>query len=252
MPVPDRMRFIDMTGTGGPEVLSARRGAGAAAGRWRGADPRSPPPASTAPISCSAAAIIRRRRAPRRSRARGRRHDRGARRRGRRAGRSATRSARWSPAAAMPSTASRPAPQCLPVPRGLSLVEAAGAARDLLHGLDQCVRARPAHAGESFLVHGGTSGIGTTAIQLARAFGARVFATAGSAGEMRGLRRTRRRAGDRLPAARISSRSSRRRPAGAASMSSSTWSAGLMSRRICGRSPSRDGWCRSRFCRAAR
>ena len=35
--------------------------------------------------------------------------------------------------------------------------------------------------GESFLVHGGTSGIGTTAIQLAHAFGARVFATAGSA-----------------------------------------------------------------------
>jgi putative PIG3 family NAD(P)H quinone oxidoreductase len=35
-------------------------------------------------------------------------------------------------------------------------------------------------AGESFLVHGGSSGIGTTAIQLARAFGARVFATAGS------------------------------------------------------------------------
>src|SRR5437867_2750897 len=34
--------------------------------------------------------------------------------------------------------------------------------------------------GESFLVHGGSSGIGTTAIQLARAFGARVFATAGS------------------------------------------------------------------------
>ena len=36
------------------------------------------------------------------------------------------------------------------------------------------------HAGERFLVHGGSSGIGTTAIQLARAFGARVFATAGS------------------------------------------------------------------------
>ncbi len=36
-------------------------------------------------------------------------------------------------------------------------------------------------AGESFLVHGGTSGIGTTAIQLAKAFGATVFATAGSA-----------------------------------------------------------------------
>ena len=35
-------------------------------------------------------------------------------------------------------------------------------------------------AGESFLVHGGASGIGTTAIQMARAFGARVFATAGT------------------------------------------------------------------------
>ena len=40
-------------------------------------------------------------------------------------------------------------------------------------------------AGESFLVHGGSSGIGTTAIQMAQAFGARVFATAGSAEKCR-------------------------------------------------------------------
>jgi NADPH2:quinone reductase len=53
--------------------------------------------------------------------------------------------------------------------------------RDLLHRLDQCLHARgPESAGERFLVHGGSSGIGTTAIQLARHFGARVFATAGS------------------------------------------------------------------------
>ena len=43
-------------------------------------------------------------------------------------------------------------------------------------------------AGEVFLVHGGTSGIGTTAIQIAHAFGARVFATAGSHEKCHGLR----------------------------------------------------------------
>ena len=42
-------------------------------------------------------------------------------------------------------------------------------------------------AGDTLLVHGGSSGIGTTAIQLAKALGARVIVTAGSAGEMRGL-----------------------------------------------------------------
>ena len=54
-------------------------------------------------------------------------------------------------------------------------------------------------AGETLLVHGGSSGIGTTAIQLARAFGARVFATAGSRGEVRGVRAARRRARHQLP-----------------------------------------------------
>ena len=73
-----------------------------------------------------------------------------------------------------------PAPHCLPVPRGLSLVEAAGLPETFFTVWTNVFdRARLA-PGESFLVHGGTSGIGTTAIQLARVFGARVFATAGS------------------------------------------------------------------------
>ena len=60
-------------------------------------------------------------------------------------------------------------------------------------------------AGESILIHGGSSGIGTTAIQLARAFGARVFATAGSAEKCARLRAARRRARDQLSRRRISS-----------------------------------------------
>lgn len=69
----------------------------------------------------------------------------------------------------------------LPVPRGLSMVEAAGIPETFFtvwHNVFQ--RGRLA-AGEKFLVHGGTSGIGVAAIQLARAFGATVYATAGSA-----------------------------------------------------------------------
>ena len=53
-------------------------------------------------------------------------------------------------------------------------------AGELLHRLEQRVRPRASRAGETFLVHGGTSGIGLTAIQLAKAFGATVFTTAGS------------------------------------------------------------------------
>ena len=53
-------------------------------------------------------------------------------------------------------------------------------------------------AGERFLVHGGTSGIGTTAIQLARAFGATAFATAGSEDKCRACERTRSRASHQL------------------------------------------------------
>ena len=74
-----------------------------------------------------------------------------------------------------------PAPQCLPVPKGLSMAEAAALPETFFtvwHNVFDRVKLQP---GESILIHGGSSGIGTTAIQLARAFGARVFTTAGSA-----------------------------------------------------------------------
>lgn len=74
-----------------------------------------------------------------------------------------------------------PEAQCLPVPKGFNMVEAAAMPETFFtvwHNVFERGRLR---AGESFLVHGGSSGIGTVAIQLARAFGASaIFATAGS------------------------------------------------------------------------
>ena len=74
-----------------------------------------------------------------------------------------------------------PAPQCLPLPRGISLAEAAAVPETFFTVWTNVFERGRLKKGESLLVHGGSSGIGTTAIQLARAFGARVFATAGSA-----------------------------------------------------------------------
>jgi NADPH2:quinone reductase len=74
-----------------------------------------------------------------------------------------------------------PAPQCLPAPRGLDLVAAAAIPETFFTVWTNVFERGRLQAGESILIHGGSSGIGTTAIQLARAFGARVFATAGSA-----------------------------------------------------------------------
>jgi putative PIG3 family NAD(P)H quinone oxidoreductase len=77
--------------------------------------------------------------------------------------------------------AAAPAPQCLPVPSKLDFVHAAAIPETFFTVWTNVFeRGRLAH-GESILIHGGSSGIGTTAIQLARAFGSRVFATAGSA-----------------------------------------------------------------------
>jgi NADPH2:quinone reductase len=73
-----------------------------------------------------------------------------------------------------------PAPQCLPVPRGLSMEEAAALPETFFTIWTNVFERGRLAAGESLLVHGGASGIGTAAIQLARARGARVFATAGS------------------------------------------------------------------------
>lgn len=76
--------------------------------------------------------------------------------------------------------AAAPAEQCLPVPRGLSVVEAAGLPETFFTvWINVFDRARLA-SGETLLVQGGSSGIGVTAIQMARALGHRVFATAGS------------------------------------------------------------------------
>jgi putative PIG3 family NAD(P)H quinone oxidoreductase len=73
-----------------------------------------------------------------------------------------------------------PAAHALPVPKGLSLKEAACLPETFFTVWSNVFMRGGLAAGERFLVHGGSSGIGTTAIQLARAFGARVFATAGS------------------------------------------------------------------------
>lgn len=72
------------------------------------------------------------------------------------------------------------APATLPIPKGLSMQEAAGVPETFFTVWHNVFERGRLKAGEIFLVHGGSSGIGTTAIQLAKAFGARVFTTAGS------------------------------------------------------------------------
>ncbi len=74
-----------------------------------------------------------------------------------------------------------PEGQCLPVPDGFSMVEAACVPETFFTVWTNVFQRGRLKSGESFLVHGGSSGIGTTAIQLAKAFGAKVFATAGNA-----------------------------------------------------------------------
>jgi NADPH2:quinone reductase len=73
-----------------------------------------------------------------------------------------------------------PAPQCLPLPHGMDAVTAAAIPETYFTVWTNLFQRGGLTAGERVLVHGGTSGIGSTAIQLARAFGATVFATAGS------------------------------------------------------------------------
>lgn len=74
-----------------------------------------------------------------------------------------------------------PSPQCLPLPRGLSLEEAAGIPETFFTVWANVFQTGRLKAGESILIHGGAGGIGTTAIQLARAFGATPYATSASA-----------------------------------------------------------------------
>ncbi len=72
------------------------------------------------------------------------------------------------------------APLCLPVPKALSVIEAAGVPETFFTVYDNVFTRGRLKAGETLLVHGGSSGIGSTAIELAKAFGATVIATAGS------------------------------------------------------------------------
>lgn len=72
------------------------------------------------------------------------------------------------------------APLCLPIPAPLSLLEAAGIPETYFTVYDNVFTRGRLKAGETLLVHGGSSGIGSTAIQLAKEFGATVYATAGS------------------------------------------------------------------------
>ena len=78
-----------------------------------------------------------------------------------------------------------PEAQCLPFPDGLTAVEAAGLPETFFTVWSNVFDRAGLQAGETFLVHGGSSGIGTTAIQLAKAFGARVLTTAGTAEKCR-------------------------------------------------------------------
>jgi putative PIG3 family NAD(P)H quinone oxidoreductase len=179
MLVPDHMRFIDMTGYGGPEVLTLaegpvpRPGTGevlirvAAAGMNRGdimqRTGNYPPPPGASPVlglevSGTIAAV----------------------------GENVVDWREGQEVCALVAGGgyaeycAAPAPQCLPLPRGLGLVEAAALPEAFLTVWTNVFERGRLISGESFLVHGGSSGIGTTAIQLARAFGVRVFATAGS------------------------------------------------------------------------
>ena len=69
------------------------------------------------------------------------------------------------------------ASHCLPIPKGLSLVEASGIPETLFTVWSNVFMGAGLTEGQTFLVHGGAGGIGSTAIQLAKAFGASVFAT---------------------------------------------------------------------------
>ena len=82
-----------------------------------------------------------------------------------------------------------PAPQLLPVPKGYGMVEAAAVPETFFTVWTNVFERGALKPGETLLVHGGSSGIGTTAIQLAKAFGATVFATAGSPEKCRACER---------------------------------------------------------------
>lgn len=74
-----------------------------------------------------------------------------------------------------------PLAQCLPIPSSFTMAEAAGLPETYFTVYFNVVERGELKAGETLLIHGGSSGIGTTAIALGKAYGARVFVTAGNA-----------------------------------------------------------------------
>ncbi len=80
----------------------------------------------------------------------------------------------------------------LPVPKGLSMIEAAALPETFFTVWHNMMERGALKAGESVLIHGGTSGIGTTAIMIAKAFGAKVITTAGSAEKCAACKKARR------------------------------------------------------------
>jgi NADPH2:quinone reductase len=81
-----------------------------------------------------------------------------------------------------------PEAQCMAVPKGLSLEQAACLPETVMTVWTNVFERGRLQKGETLLVHGGTSGIGTTAIQMAKAWGAVVFATAGGADKAKACR----------------------------------------------------------------
>src|SRR3954469_18618391 len=82
-----------------------------------------------------------------------------------------------------------PAPQCLPVPKSFSMIEAAAVPETFFTVWTNVFDRGRLKSGETFLVHGGSSGIGTTAIQLAHLFGAKVVTTVGGADKAEACRK---------------------------------------------------------------
>ena len=138
-----------------------------------------------------------------------------------------------------------PAGTCLPVPEVLSLVEAAAMPETLFTVWVNLFERGFAADGDTVLVHGGTSGIGTMAIALGSLFGLKVIVTCGSDEKCARALELGRRGGDQLPDAgfRRGGQADHRRQR--ASRSCSTWSAAIMCRATSPAWPTRGGTSRS-------
>ena len=93
-----------------------------------------------------------------------------------------------TPGGAYAEYCTAPAPQCLTVPKGFDMLRAAALPENYFTVWHNLFERGALKSGESALIHGGASGIGTTAIQLAKAFGATVFTTVRNEGKAKAVR----------------------------------------------------------------